>query len=85
MKTRKRSRTSPSVIFVPFTVGGAATWVGVGLLAGAWLSTALIQVPCHRRLERGFDAAAHARLVRTNWIRTALWSARGIVALVLLA
>lgn len=47
-------------------------------VAGIWASTSLLQVPSHRRLARGFDAAAHAALVRTNWIRTVLWTARGI-------
>ena len=48
------------------------------LLFAIWISTALLQVPCHAKLERGFDAAAHRRLVNTNWIRTALWTIRAI-------
>lgn len=60
-------------------------WTGAALLAVIWLSTALLQVPCHRRLERdGFDAFCARRLVRTNWIRTAAWSARSVIALALL-
>jgi len=51
------------------------------LLAAAWLSTALLQIPCHQRLSRGYDAAIHRRLVATNWIRTTAWSARLIVLL----
>lgn len=56
-------------------------WVttNLGLLVLIWLSTFLIQVPLHRRLERGFDEKAHARLVVTNWIRTALWTGRGVL------
>jgi hypothetical protein len=50
-----------------------------------WASTALWQVPAHRRLEHGFDPRVHGRLVSTNWVRTAAWSARGVVALALLA
>ncbi|HEX2205610.1 MAG TPA: hypothetical protein VHG91_20025 [Longimicrobium sp.] len=46
-----------------------------------WLSTALLQVPMHGRLERGFDAAAHRRLVATNWVRTVAWTARGVLLL----
>ena len=52
-------------------------WVAVALLAVVWLSTAGLQVPCHRRLESGFDAAAHRTLVRTNWVRTVAWTMRG--------
>ena len=54
-------------------------WVGLALIGVLWLSTALLQVPMHRKLEAGFDAAAHARLVGTNWLRTAVWSARGVL------
>jgi hypothetical protein len=55
--------------------------VGLGLLGVIWLSTFLLQVPCHRRLARGFDAGTARRLVRTNWIRTGAWTARAWVAL----
>lgn len=67
---------------------GAAPWVpwlGLALLAATWLSTALLQVPRHRELARGFDARAHRSLVATNWLRTVLWTARGVLALALLA
>ena len=64
----------------PFLPASAA-WTGLALLAVVWLSTFLLQVPQHRRLERGFDAAAHRRLVRGNWIRTVAWTLRGILLL----
>jgi uncharacterized membrane protein YkgB len=57
---------------------------GLLLLVAIWLSTFLIQVPCHRTLERGFDVAVHRRLARWNWIRTAGWSLRAAVAIALL-
>ena len=59
----------------------AGAWAGLGLLAAIWLSTAFLQVPMHRKLRQGFDEAAHGRLVSTNWIRTAAWSVRSILAL----
>ena len=46
-----------------------------------WASTAFIQVPLHNKLAQGFDAAIHAELVNTNWIRTAAWSLRGVLLL----
>lgn len=55
------------------------TTAGLLLLAIIWLSTALVQVPCHDRLRTGFDAGAHRRLVASNWIRTASWSARALM------
>ncbi|MEZ6065669.1 MAG: hypothetical protein R3B90_08160 [Planctomycetaceae bacterium] len=57
-----------------------SVWAGLAMLALIWLSTAVVQVPCHSRLERGFDEVAYRRLVRTNWLRTVLWSARGGLA-----
>lgn len=53
---------------------------GLFLLGIIWASTACIQVPCHRRLDKGFDVSAIRRLVWTNWIRTTAWTARGILA-----
>lgn len=54
---------------------------------GVWgLSTAVVQVPLHGRLARdGFDPAVVRRLVRTNWVRTAAWTAHGLACAVLLA
>ncbi|MCU0253984.1 MAG: hypothetical protein MUE47_05535 [Acidobacteria bacterium] len=65
------------VLRPPAGVPRAAAWAGLALVAAIWLSTALLQVPRHRRLESGYDAVAHRGLVATNWIRTAAWSARG--------
>lgn len=62
----------------------AATLVGALLVAALWASTFLVQVPCHRALSRGWDERIHRRLVRTNWLRTGLWTARAGLALVLL-
>jgi hypothetical protein len=65
--------------------GGTAAWCGLGLLGIIWLSTAVGQVPVHRQLLRGFDEAAHRRLVRGNWVRTIAWSLRGVLAVLMLA
>jgi len=55
-------------------------YVGLALLAVVWGSTFFVQVPCHDRLARGFDAATVRRLVTTNWLRTIAWTLRGGVA-----
>ncbi|MCC5021401.1 MAG: 7-cyano-7-deazaguanine synthase QueC [Candidatus Synoicihabitans palmerolidicus] len=52
-------------------------WVGAGLIAVIWVSTALVQVPLHRRLGDGFEAKLVSRLVTSNWVRTAAWTLRG--------
>ncbi|HMO52123.1 MAG TPA: hypothetical protein PKE26_13175 [Kiritimatiellia bacterium] len=54
----------------------SADWISMVMLAGIWLSTIGLQIPCHQRLAAGYQPDVHRRLVRTNWIRTALWSAR---------
>jgi hypothetical protein len=64
-------------------VGGPLAWIGMALVGVIWMSTWLWQVPAHRRLDAGFDAAAHRRLTRTNWVRAAAWTARSAVALAL--
>jgi hypothetical protein len=45
------------------------------------LSTAVLQVPQHEKLAKGFDLEAHGRLVRSNWLRTTVWSARSVAVL----
>lgn len=69
----------------PAGLAGWMSWTGAGLLALVWLSTFVLQVPQHRRLEDGFDERAHALLVGTNWVRTLAWSLRGVLALVMIA
>lgn len=53
--------------------------LGGGLLVGVWCATAVLQVPLHRRLADGFSRVLQRQLVRSNWIRTALWGARAVV------
>ena len=62
--------------------GGRAALIlaSLPLLALNWLSTALVQVPLHRRLERGgFDEMTWRRLTASNWIRTSAWSLRALL------
>ena len=61
----------------PVPVPGWLVYAALALLVIVWLSTAFIQVPCHEKLTSGFDAAAHSKLVVSNWIRTVCWTARG--------
>jgi hypothetical protein len=52
--------------------------VGLALVIGNWLSTFLVQVPCHQRLERGYDQRTVNWLVSSNWLRVIMWTARAI-------
>lgn len=69
----------------PSDVPAVLAWAGAALLAVVWLSTALFQVPRHRTLGSGYDPEAHRLLVASNWVRTAAWSARGLLALWMVA
>ncbi len=56
-------------------------WLGFGLAVGTWAVTFFVSVPLHDTLSRGFDAAAIARLVSTNWLRTAFWTGHALLLL----
>jgi len=65
---------------------GLLSGLGALLLAVCWGSTAIVQVPLHTRLgrQREPDPALVGSLVASNWVRTLAWSARGVVALLLI-
>jgi hypothetical protein len=65
----------------PAGVSDLQVGFGLALLAVVWASTRFVQVPCHDRLSRAFDPPTHGRLVATNWVRTAAWTLRGLLAL----
>ena len=53
---------------------------GFVLVVLLWASTALVQMPLHGRLGReGHVPTVVATLVRSNWPRTALWTARALL------
>ena len=69
----------------PPEVGLPVVLISGALLAVAWIVTAVVQVPLHSRLGRGYSEIAAARLVATNWLRTGLWTARGVAVAVMVA
>jgi len=73
------------VVWSPPGVSVPLVWAGLILVAGIWLSTAFLQSPRHTTLGRGFDPSAHRFLVTSNWLRTVLWSLRGLVVLCILS
>jgi len=50
-----------------------------------WLSTAMLQIPLHNLLGHAPTPDAMHRLVLSNWIRTAAWTARSALLLTALA
>jgi hypothetical protein len=67
-------------IAVAVLLGGLG-WLALALVGAVWASTFFVQVPLHARLSEGFDASVHCRLVATNWFRTALWTAKGLLSM----
>lgn len=65
-------------------VDATLAMLGLALLAVVWGSTFGVQVPLHGRLTERFDQRDAARLVSTNRVRTIAWTARGVVALLML-
>jgi hypothetical protein len=49
-----------------------------------WLVTFFIQVPLHNALSDGYDESKVQKLIKTNWIRTILWSVKAFSSLFIL-
>lgn len=73
------------VVLPPASLGRMPFVVGLALAVSTWLSTAVVQVPAHQTLASGFDSRIHAKLVRSNWIRTIAWTLRGLLVVWVLA
>ena len=67
------------ILYRPAYVSVMAALSGALLLLIIWGSTALVQVPLHELLSRGFQQEPYRRLVLTNWVRTVSWTLRGIL------
>lgn len=63
----------------PETIPRWMAIAGLMLVFGIWISTAILQSPCHTRLLKGFDERVHRFLLISNWLRTILWTARGLL------
>ena len=59
---------------------GMLSLMGVVLLVGIWGVTGAMSVPAHDRLQFGYQREPFELLMRSNFVRTALWTVRGAVA-----
>ncbi|MBN8644729.1 MAG: hypothetical protein J0L61_05745 [Planctomycetes bacterium] len=59
-------------------------YAGLALAVSIWLVTAGVQARQHGRLSMGKDDRVIRALVAGNWLRTAVWTARGVIALAML-
>lgn len=66
-----------SVLFIEHNV--IPIHLNMGLLIVIWVSTFAVQVPCHMKLNKGYDTDTHRKLVKFNWIRTIAWTARVLI------
>jgi membrane-associated phospholipid phosphatase len=64
---------------------GVLAVIGLALAAATWVLTFTLAVPLHRQLNQHRDPALIQRLVTINWLRTAVWTAHGLIAAALLA
>ena len=67
------------VVDPPGDIARTLPLVALVLMGVAYGTTAFVSVPLHERLTDHFEPEAHQRLVTTNWVRTAAWTARGTV------
>ncbi|MDQ7782820.1 MAG: hypothetical protein RDU20_08065 [Desulfomonilaceae bacterium] len=65
-----------------YFVGGFLTILSAAIIVLCWVSTFGLSVPCHAKLQRsGKDISVIRRLVRTNLVRTVLWSVVFLIGL----
>ena len=69
------------VISPPKAIAVELALLGLVLVVLIWITTVAFSMPCHGRLSKGFDAGVLRKLILTNWLRTALWRARSLLAL----
>lgn len=58
--------------------------VGLILVILIWLSTFLIQLKTHKKLNQKIYAPDLVFLMKSNWIRTVLWSIKAVLSLYML-
>ena len=71
-----------AIFLIGMATGGILTklaGVNLILLIAIWLSTCLFQLAQHQKLSVRFSNKIVQGLIHSNWIRTLLWTAKGIV------
>lgn len=58
--------------------------IGFYLVAAIWASTFFLSVPIHSLLKQVRDKGAIERLIKTNWIRTILWTFKSALSMFVL-
>ena len=58
-------------------------WLLLVLVIGVWMVTALLAMPLHKQLAKGKDRAVIMKLIRTNGLRTFLWTVKALWLLII--
>ena len=58
--------------------------VGFVIVVAIWLITFLVQVPLHNSISSGYREDSVTKLVRTNSVRTVLWSLKSLLGIYIL-
>ena len=72
------------LVAAPSSMAWWLPWSGAIAEAVAIATTAFVSAPLHVRLSGGRDDALLDRLITTNWVRTAAWTARAGLSLAML-
>lgn len=56
--------------------------IHLAMVLALWGSTFLIQVPIHNQIEKRNDRDLIEKLIRTNWIRTLLWTVKTTILMI---
>jgi len=64
----------------PAALSRSIVFLSGALLAAGWVSTALFFGPLHGKFAGPHDRELINQLITTNWFRTAIWSARAVLA-----
>ena len=64
----------------PAGLSRSAVFVSGTLLAAGWLATAFFFAPLHGKFQGPYNRDLIEQLISTNWLRTALWSGRAVMA-----
>ena len=65
----------------PAAIPFAQALCGAALVGLLWASTVFVQIPLHNRLHQAHNPAIIQRLIASNWLRTAAWTARAILVI----
>ena len=66
-------------IFRPKSLSAPEAVISALLVLSIWASTGLVQVPLHNSLSTEPTEPVIRRLVRSNWLRTGLWTIRTVL------